>query len=85
MELVIEKIIALMGLRLKPEVRNETSNEIRYQMLSAVKVRSEFGWRPRFSLDEGLQTAIAWYRENLRGKVTPIASFRITTAQLLDQ
>jgi len=70
MELV-EKIVALMGLHLIPEVRNETSNEIRHQMLSAAKARSEFGWRPRFTLDEGLRIAIAWYRENFRGRVTP--------------
>ena len=67
---LVEKIVALMGLRLKPEVRNQTSNEIRHQVLSAAKARSEFGWRPRFTLEEGLQIAIAWYRENLRGKVT---------------
>ena len=66
---LVEKIIALMGLRLKPEVRNETSNEIRYQMLNAAKARNEFSWRPCFNLDEGLRTAIAWYRENL-GKIT---------------
>ena len=68
---LVEKIVALMGLHLKPEVRNETSNEIRHQMLSAAKARSEFGWRPRFTLDEGLQIAIAWYRENL---IAPIVN-----------
>ena len=67
---LVEKIVSLMGLRLKPEVRNKTSNEIRHQVLSAAKARSEFGWRPRFTLEEGLQIAIAWYREILRGKVT---------------
>jgi hypothetical protein len=63
---LVEKIIALMGMRLKPQVRNETSNEIRHQTLSAVKARNEFGWRPRFTLDEGLQIAVAWYRETLK-------------------
>ena len=66
MELV-QKIVALMGLHLVPEVRNEASNEIRFQMLSAAKARTEFDWRPRFTLDEGLRRAIAWYRENLKG------------------
>ena len=68
---LVEKIVALMGLHLIPEVRNETSNEIRHQMLSAAKARSEFGWRPRFTLDEGLRIAIAWYRENL---IAPIVN-----------
>ena len=63
---MVEKIIGLMGLHLKPDVRNETSHEIRYQMLSAAKARSEFDWRPRFSLDEGLKIAISWYGDYLR-------------------
>ena len=58
-----------MGLHLKPEVRNQTSNEIRYQMLSAAKARCEFGWRPRFTLDKGLQIAVEWYRKYLSGNV----------------
>ena len=62
----VEKVVMLMGLDLRPEVRNEASNEIRYQMLSAGKARREFGWYPRFTLDEGLRTAIAWYREYLK-------------------
>jgi CDP-glucose 4,6-dehydratase len=65
---LVEKMVTLMGLDLRPEVRNETSNEIRFQMLSAAKARSEFGWHPSFTLDEGLRTAIAWYREYLKRK-----------------
>jgi CDP-glucose 4,6-dehydratase len=70
---LVEKIIALMGMRLRPEVRNETSNEIRHQALSAAKARNEFGWRPRFTLDEGLQLAVAWYRETLKAGPAGIA------------
>ena len=70
---LVEKIIALMGMRLRPEVRNETSNEIRHQALSAAKARNEFGWRPRFTLDEGLQIAVAWYRETLKAGPAGIA------------
>jgi CDP-glucose 4,6-dehydratase len=65
---LVEKMVTLMGLDLRPEVRNETNNEIRFQMLSAAKARSEFGWHPSFTLDEGLRTAIAWYREYLKRK-----------------
>ena len=54
-----------MGSRLTPDVRNEASNEIRHQSLSAAKAREWLGWRPLFSLDEGLRKTIAWY-SNLR-------------------
>jgi CDP-glucose 4,6-dehydratase len=80
---LVEKIIALMGMRLQPEVRNETSNEIRHQVLSAAKARREFGWRPRFSLDEGLQIAVSWYREILRARAIPAAVARTNNRHAL--
>jgi CDP-glucose 4,6-dehydratase len=58
---VVEKIVRLMGSHLLPDVRNEASYEIRFQLLNAGKARREFGWHPRFTLDEGLRKAITWY------------------------
>ncbi len=48
---------------LKPDIRNEASNEIVHQTLSAAKARRELRWSPLFNLDEGLDRTIAWYRE----------------------
>jgi len=62
---LVRRILDLMGSTLEPEVRNEASNEIRRQYLSAAKARRELGWRPLFDLDEGLRRTIAWYREFL--------------------
>ena len=59
---VVEKILARMGSDLKPDVRNEASNEIRHQYLSAEKARRVLGWRPLFTLDEGLARTIEWYK-----------------------
>lgn len=50
---------------LKPDVRNEASNEIGHQYLSAAKARRMLGWSPLFDLDRGLQKTIKWYREFL--------------------
>jgi CDP-glucose 4,6-dehydratase len=50
---------------LVPDVRNEATHEIREQFLSAKKARELLGWRPRFSLDEGLGRTLAWYRDLL--------------------
>jgi CDP-glucose 4,6-dehydratase len=55
-----------MGSRLTPDVRNETAGEIRRQYLSAEKARRVLGWAPQFSLEEGLQRTIEWYRRTLR-------------------
>ena len=41
------------------------SNEIRHQYLSAAKARRMLGGRPLFTLEEGLQRTIDWYRDFL--------------------
>jgi CDP-glucose 4,6-dehydratase len=58
---LVQKILDLMGSRLTPDVRNEASNEIRHQSLSAQKARERLGWQPLFAMDEGLRKTISWY------------------------
>jgi CDP-glucose 4,6-dehydratase len=60
---LVQEILKRMGSSLTPDIRNEASNEIRHQYLSAEKARRRLGWRPLFSLDEGLNRTIQWYRE----------------------
>jgi CDP-glucose 4,6-dehydratase len=60
---LVQRILTLMGSDLEPDVRNEASNEIRHQYLSAAKARQMLGWRPLFTLNQGLQATIAWYRQ----------------------
>ena len=62
---LVDRILKMMGSSLKPEVLNETSNEIRHQYLSAEKARRLLGWRPQFTLDSGLERTIGWYRQFL--------------------
>jgi CDP-glucose 4,6-dehydratase len=62
---LVERILGLMGSDLVPEVRGEATHEIPAQFLDASKARSILGWAPLFSLDEGLERTIAWYREAL--------------------
>jgi len=60
---LVEHILHLMGSPLKPVIRNEATNEIRKQYLSAAKARELLGWQPIFTLDEGLKRTISWYQE----------------------
>jgi CDP-glucose 4,6-dehydratase len=62
---LVKKIVQLMGSDLQPEILNQASNEIRHQYLSAAKARQMLNWRPLFSLDEGLQQTIGWYKDFL--------------------
>jgi CDP-glucose 4,6-dehydratase len=63
---LVSRILAQMESDLEPEVRNEASNEIRRQYLSAAKARQVLRWQPLFTLDEGLKRTIEWYRNLLR-------------------
>ena len=59
------KILARMDVKLSVDVRAEAKHEIQHQWLSAAKARKVLGWKPQFTLDEGLDRTIAWYREFL--------------------
>jgi CDP-glucose 4,6-dehydratase len=59
---IVRRILALMESDLEPDVRNEATNEIRAQYLSAERARAELGWRPLFTLEQGLRETIDWYR-----------------------
>ena len=59
-------LLKLMKSSLEPEVRNEASNEIPRQYLSAAKARRVLGWKPLFSLEQGLKLTIDWYRDFFR-------------------
>jgi CDP-glucose 4,6-dehydratase len=45
------------------DVRGEANNEIVHQYLDAAKARASLGWRPRYTLEEGLSRTILWYRD----------------------
>jgi CDP-glucose 4,6-dehydratase len=62
-EALVRRILGGMGLGLEPDIRNEASNEIRHQYLSAAKARDALGWAPLFTLDQALDKTVTWYRD----------------------
>lgn len=60
---LVRKILSAMHSDLDPDIRNEASNEIRHQYLSAEKARRVLGWEPLFTLEEGLDRTLSWYRD----------------------
>jgi CDP-glucose 4,6-dehydratase len=63
---LVHRILRAMESDLQPVVLNGASNEIRKQFLSAKKARAVLHWLPLYTLDQGLERTIAWYREFLR-------------------
>jgi len=62
---LVQQILGLMRSDLQPDIRNEATNEIYCQSLSAEKARRMLGWKPLYTLDEGLHATIEWYRRFL--------------------
>lgn len=62
---LVEEILKRMDSPLTPMILNEAQSEILHQSLDAAKARRVLGWRPQFSLAEGLTRTISWYRDFL--------------------
>jgi CDP-glucose 4,6-dehydratase len=60
---LVRHILDKMRSDFEPDVRNEATNEIQHQYLSASKARRLLGWKPLFDLDEGLRRTVAWYQQ----------------------
>jgi CDP-glucose 4,6-dehydratase len=63
---MVQRMLDRMRSKLEPVVQNQASNEIPEQFLSAKAAREELGWRPLYSLEEGLDRTIGWYERFLR-------------------
>ena len=60
---LVNKILALMKTDLTPVILNQGSNEIIHQYLSSKKASEILGWKPSFTIDQGLIRTIDWYKE----------------------
>ncbi len=59
---LVEKIMDLMKVRIKPQILNISCCEIKHQYLSSQKSKKILNWKPKYTLEEGLLETIAWYR-----------------------
>jgi CDP-glucose 4,6-dehydratase len=66
---LVERVLRLMDTDLTPDIRNEATNEILHQYLSAEKAQRMLDWQPLFTLDEGLERTIQWYQQFFNGQV----------------
>ena len=64
---LVDRILEAMGSNLKPDVRNEASNEIRDQYLDATKAKTTLGWEPAFTFEASLRATVDWYKRYFGG------------------
>jgi CDP-glucose 4,6-dehydratase len=62
---IVNQIINLMGTNLIPIIQNQATNEIQHQFLDTTKAKNVLGWKPEFTLVQGLKQAITWYEKFL--------------------
>ena len=65
------RMIASRGSQLKYTILNTAKHEIKEQYLSSKRARTILGWKPRYTIEHGLQKTIAWYDDyfnNLNSK-----------------
>jgi CDP-glucose 4,6-dehydratase len=60
---LVKLVTRVFGSSLEPDIHNEASNEIKHQYLSAAKARTMLGWKPLFSIEEGMSRTVEWYRQ----------------------
>ncbi len=60
---IVGEVSRVMASELAPVIHNEANHEIRKQFLSAAKAKKVLNWRPLFTLNEGLQATVQWYRD----------------------
>jgi CDP-glucose 4,6-dehydratase len=64
---LVRRLIAASGRELEPNVRAEgpPGSGLDRQQLDSTAIRERLGWRPRWSLEEGLQKTYGWYERDL--------------------
>lgn len=66
---IVREIQRVMNCQhLEPRILNSAQGEIRSQFLSSAKARRILGWSAQYSLADGLQETVAWYRQYLGAK-----------------
>ena len=62
---IAQTIAKLMETHLDPVIRADARHEIKEQTLSSAKAHAVLGWRPVWTIEQGLRETIAWYRAYL--------------------
>jgi CDP-glucose 4,6-dehydratase len=68
LEIVYKIREAMKCEHIRPTITNSAKGEIRNQYLCSAKARRILGWKPGYSLTEGLKETVAWYADFFRAR-----------------
>ncbi len=60
---IVEKIITMCGVDIKPEFRQPDYVGVNEPVLSSQKLRKRLLWKPNYPLEKGLKKTIEWYKK----------------------
>ncbi|MBL8230823.1 MAG: GDP-mannose 4,6-dehydratase [Bryobacterales bacterium] len=64
---IVDLIREIMGrTSIEPVILNQASAEIRDQYLDCQRAKTVLGWRPKYTLQQGLEATVSWYEDYLR-------------------
>ncbi len=64
LNLMIEKLEGLLGKKAKTEYKTFHIADVKSTFANIDKAESMLGWKPRVSLDDGLEACVRWYVDN---------------------
>ncbi len=64
---LLKKIYRMTNKKPNYKILNQAKYEIKHQYLSSKKAKRILGWKPKYSLEEGLKKTIAWYKDFFQG------------------
>jgi CDP-glucose 4,6-dehydratase len=65
-EIYTEICMAFAGKYIDPRIENSATNEIKAQNLSSEKARQILGWKSEFTLSQGINLTLQWYKTLLK-------------------
>jgi CDP-glucose 4,6-dehydratase len=69
---LVGELIAASGKEIEPDIRGNSgrAGEVDRRYLDSTAIREQLGWRPQWTLEDGLRKTYGWYERHLNERPT---------------